>query len=282
MDPLDRIQEAVGHSFRDPELLSTAMLHRSFTAEHALDDSYERLEFLGDAVLQLSVTDYLYEEYPTMAEGEMAKVRAAVVNERALAQLAREWSLGAALRLGRGEEMTGGREKESILSDAVEAVLGAVYVDAGFETVRRLILRHWSDLVDERAAFPGRLDYKTRLQERLARLGLRPRYAVEEDGPEHAKEFTAKVWADGELLGEGCGSRRLGGPGRHRRCLSFPRSSRSAATWSRSSSGVASRRWRWGVPGCCAASRTLPTSPLGCGGAASNVCPATGSSSSPT
>ncbi len=205
MDPLDRIQEAVGHSFRDPELLSTAMLHRSFTAEHALDDSYERLEFLGDAVLQLSVTDYLYEEYPTMAEGEMAKVRAAVVNERALAQLAREWSLGAALRLGRGEEMTGGREKESILSDAVEAVLGAVYVDAGFETVRRLILRHWSDLVDERAAFPGRLDYKTRLQERLARLGLRPRYAVEEDGPEHAKEFTAKVWADGELLGEGSG-----------------------------------------------------------------------------
>ncbi len=204
-DPLSRIQEAVGYSFTDAGLLATAMLHRSYTAEHTLDDSYERLEFLGDAVLQLSVTHYLYEEYPTMAEGEMAKVRAAVVNERALAVLAREWNLGAALRLGRGEEMTGGREKESILSDAVESVLGAIYLDADFVTVRRIILRHWGDMVDERAAFPGRLDYKTRLQEHLAHLGLRPRYAVEEDGPEHAKEFTAKVWADGELLGEGSG-----------------------------------------------------------------------------
>jgi ribonuclease-3 len=205
VEPLDTIQQAIGHSFEDPALLSMAMLHRSHAAEHALGDSYERLEFLGDAVLQLSVTDYLYEEYPAMPEGEMAKVRAAVVNERSLAQLARRWGLGDALRLGRGEELTGGREKESILSDAVEAVLGAVYLDAGFETVRRLILRHWSDLVDERATSPGRLDYKTRLQERLARLGLRPRYAVEEDGPEHAKEFTAKVWANGELLGEGSG-----------------------------------------------------------------------------
>ncbi len=182
-----------------------ALLHRSYAAEHSLDDSYERLEFLGDAVLQLAVTHYLYEEYPMLSEGEMAKVRAAVVNERALAQLALEWGLGEALLLGRGEEMTGGREKESILSDAVESVLGAVYIDAGFDRARQLILRHWGELVDERAAAPGRLDYKTRLQERLARLGLRPSYVVEEEGPEHAKEFTAKVWADGELLGEGSG-----------------------------------------------------------------------------
>ncbi len=204
-DTLARIQEAVGYTFTDVGLLFTAMLHRSYAAEHDVEDSYERLEFLGDAVLQLSVTHYLYDEYPMMAEGEMAKVRAAVVNERALAQLAREWNLGGALRLGRGEEMTGGREKESILSDAVEAVLGAIYVDADFVTVRDLVLRHWSDMVDDRATFPGRLDYKTRLQEHLAQRGLRPSYAVEEDGPEHAKEFTASVWANGELLGKGSG-----------------------------------------------------------------------------
>ena len=200
------VEEAIGYRFRDPVLFRQALLHRSYIAEHPNAESYERLEFLGDAVLQLAVTGYLYSEYPDLAEGELAKVRAAVVNEATLAVLARQFGLGDVLLLGRGEELTGGRDKDSILSDVVEAVLGVIYLEAGFDEARRLVLAHWSDLVDERAASPGRRDYKTRLQEVLARRGSLPRYVIEETGPEHAKEFAAAVWSGDEKLGEGAGT----------------------------------------------------------------------------
>ena len=204
--PRQALQEALGHRFADEVLLDEALTHRSFLAEHAGGRSYERLEFLGDAVLQLAVTDYLYEHHGELAEGEMAKVRAGVVNERSLAKLADEWGVGAVIRLGRGEELTAGREKPSILSDVVESLLGAVYSEAGFASVREIILSHWAPLVERRASDPGSLDYKTRLQERLARTGDRPRYEVEETGPEHAKEFTATVWVDDRFLGRGVGT----------------------------------------------------------------------------
>ncbi len=181
-------------------------MHRSYGAEKGITESYERLEFLGDAVLQLAVTDYLYEAYPQLAEGEMAKVRAAVVDAATLAALAKTFGVGSALMLGRGEEQTGGREKHSILADVVEALLGAVYVDAGYAIARDLILDHWGNLVDRRAASPGRRDYKTRLQERLAAAGNRPRYVLSERGPEHAKEFTAEIWDGDSKLGEGKGT----------------------------------------------------------------------------
>jgi ribonuclease-3 len=203
---VDVVQAAIGYRFRDPDLLDLALLHRSHAAEIGTDRSYERLEFLGDAVLQLAVTDYLYEYYPDMAEGEMAKVRAAVVDAPTLASLARSFSVGTALRLGRGEEMTGGRDKDSLLADVVEALLGAVYLDSGFDTARQLVLSHWRPLIDSRAASPGRRDYKTRLQERLAATGKRPKYVVSERGPEHAKEFSAVVWQDDVKLGEGTGT----------------------------------------------------------------------------
>lgn len=203
---MDRVQRAIGHVFEDPDLLQLALTHRSFASEQSFDHSYERLEFLGDAVLQLAVTTYLYAEHPELAEGEMAKVRAAVVNERALAALAREFGLGEAVLLGRGEEMTGGRDKSSILSDIVESVLGAIFLEVGFEPVRELVISHWAALIEDRATSPGRRDYKTRLQEELARLGLRPRYEVVDTGPEHAKQFTAEVFADDRLLGTGAGS----------------------------------------------------------------------------
>lgn len=205
-DPVIGLQAALGHEFEDRSLLDLALLHRSYAGEHDLEDSYERLEFLGDAVLQLAVTHYLYLAYPELAEGEMAKVRAAVVSETALAQVAREFGIGDAVRLGRGEELTGGRDKDSIISDVMEAVIGAIYLDGGYEQARAFVLRHWSGLIDRRASAPGRRDYKTRLQERLAQQGLQPHYAVSESGPEHAKQFIAVVSTGGEVLGSGKGT----------------------------------------------------------------------------
>ena len=206
IDPIDAVQDAVGYRFQDLAFLDLALLHRSHAAESGTDESYERLEFLGDAVLQLAVTDYLYESYPELAEGELAKVRAAVVDAETLAAFGRTFAIGPALRLGRGEEQTGGRKKYSILADVVEAVLGAIYLDAGYVAAREVILDHWRDLVDRRAASPGRRDYKTRLQEHLAVSGWQPRYVLSENGPEHAKEFAAEVWAGDSKLGEGRGT----------------------------------------------------------------------------
>ena len=199
------VAAALGHPFADPGLLARALTHRSLTAEEPGEPSNERLEFLGDAVLGLVIADELYSSWG-LSEGEMAKVRAAVVNEASLAAVAHRIGLGAAIRLGRGEESTGGREKPSILADAMEAVLGAVYLDGGLEAARRVILADWRPLVAERAASPGRRDYKTRLQEILARRGVVPGYEVEAAGPDHARTFRAEVYADGEHLGAGEGS----------------------------------------------------------------------------
>jgi len=205
-DPLSAVQVAIGFTFHDRDLLRLALTHRSHSSENESLDSYERLEFLGDAVLQLAVTRYLYDEYPELQEGEMAKVRAAIVNERALANIARSWNLGAVILLGKGEEMTGGRSKDSILSDVVESILGAIYLETGFGGAEEIVLSHWVALADERAAAPGRRDYKTRLQERIAQAGERPRYEIDDDGPEHAKQFTARVYIGEELLGTGTGT----------------------------------------------------------------------------
>lgn len=201
-----RLETLLGYEFRDRAQLVEALTHRSYAGEQQLAHSYERLEFLGDAVLQLVVTRYLFDTRPDLAEGEMAKVRAAVVNERTLARVARNIEVGPALLLGRGEELTGGREKDSLLSDALESLVGAIFREAGLPAVEPLILGLWRDIIDERAEAPGERDYKTRLQETLARHGLRPRYEVDEDGPEHAKQFTARVFVGGELMGEGSGT----------------------------------------------------------------------------
>jgi ribonuclease-3 len=183
-----------------------ALTHRSYAAEHGLNLSYERLEFLGDAVLQLAVTRYLYDTYEQMAEGEMAKVRAAVVNQKTLAAIARELGIGAHVLLGQGEEMSGGRDKDSILADIVEALLGSIYLDGGYEGAERIILERWVPQIVDRASAPGRRDYKTRLQEVLAQRGLQPRYVITESGPDHAKLFAAELWVDGELVATGVGS----------------------------------------------------------------------------
>lgn len=202
---LSDLEEALGYRFRDPEILEGALIHRSYQSEHLELDDNERLEFLGDAVLGLTITDFLYTEFPEMSEGEMAKVRAAAVSREDLAAIAERVGLAAHLRLGRGEEITGGRNKASILSDALEAVIGAVYLDAGYEQASSCVARLWEEAVRHRAQRPGGADHKTRLQEVLAATGLSPSYRLEASGPDHRKVFRAEVLVAGEVRGEGSG-----------------------------------------------------------------------------
>ncbi len=204
------LERALRYNFESVELFELAVTHRSYSAEQELDVSYERLEFLGDAVLQLAVTRHLYDTFPELAEGEMAKVRAAVVNQKVLASIARRLDIGAHLRLGQGEESSGGKEKDSILADVVEALLGAIYLDGGYEPAAALVLELLVPLIAERASAPGSKDFKTRLQEALAQRGLHPRYEIAETGPDHAKVFTAELWVDGEMIatGEGTSKKR--------------------------------------------------------------------------
>ena len=184
-----------------------ALTHRSWCAEQPGDESNERLEFLGDAVLGVVVTDHLFSAFPDLPEGQLAKARAAVVSSTTLAEVGRELGVGLDLRLGKGEDASGGREKASILADAVEAVLGAMYLDGGVEPVRRLVLEQLSERIDQAAERPGDKDYKTRLQEVAAHDGFTPPvYALTESGPDHHKRFHATVAVGGERLGAGTGT----------------------------------------------------------------------------
>jgi ribonuclease III len=182
------------------------MAHRSWCAETPGTSSNERLEFLGDAVLGLVVTDHLYRTYPDLPEGELAKVRASVVNSAALAEVAASLNMGEAVLLGKGEDQSGGREKPSILADAMEAVIGAVYLDGGWDAADRLVMTLLEERIEEAAAGPGGHDYKTRLQELAARhYDQLPRYVLEEEGPDHAKRFFATVSVGGSAEGRGEG-----------------------------------------------------------------------------
>ena len=188
-------------------LMEQALTHRSFAYENGGLPTNERMEFLGDAVLGLVVTESLYRRYPDVAEGHLAKMRAAIVNARALADVARSLGLGALLRLGRGEEITGGRDKSSILADTLEAVIGAVYLERGLAAAEAVVHRLFDPLVEHASTLGAGLDWKTSLQELTAALALGvPEYAVEEAGPDHAKVFRARVRLVDEVWGEGEGS----------------------------------------------------------------------------
>ena len=200
------MRERLGRPFADDELLARAMAHRSWCAEVPGTLSNERLEFLGDAVLGLVVTDYLYRSYPDLPEGQLAQVRASVVNAEVLAEVAAEIDLGSYLRLGKGEDASGGREKPSILSDAMEAVIGAVYIEGGWDAAEELVMSLLGERIIEGAAGPGGHDYKTRLQELSARAyDELPRYHHVSEGPDHAKRFWATVAINGEAVGRGEG-----------------------------------------------------------------------------
>ncbi|HEY8218395.1 MAG TPA: ribonuclease III [Acidimicrobiia bacterium] len=204
--PISVLEAALGHEFVDRRHLESALVHRSYCAEHPDAESNERMEFLGDAVLGLSVTDYVYATYPLLPEGELAKLRASVVNAEVLAELAHEVELGPALLLGKGEDASGGRTKASILADAMEAVIAAVYLDGGWAPADALVLRLLGERIREGAAGPGGHDYKTRLQELAAqRFDQLPRYQVRAEGPDHSKRFFASVLVAGETCGTGEG-----------------------------------------------------------------------------
>jgi ribonuclease-3 len=191
---------------RDPALRTAALTHRSFAFEQELEVTNERLEFLGDAVLGLVVTDMAYHSYPDMPEGSLAKLRAAVVNASALAHVARSLRLGKYLLLGKGEEQSGGRDKSSILADALEAVFGAVYLDLGLDVARELIERLFRPRMEAYVRGEGDRDFKTILQELSAQeMHAMPEYRIEERGPDHQKEFTATVYLSGDLFGRGVG-----------------------------------------------------------------------------
>ena len=190
----------------DGDLVVLALTHRSFAYENGGLPTNERLEFLGDSVLGVIITDVLYRTHPDLPEGRLAKLRASVVNMHALAGVGRRIGIGEQLRLGRGEELTGGRDKSSIVADAVEAVIGAVYLQHGLDVTRLVIHRLFGELLIAAPQLGAGLDWKTSLQELSAgrALGV-PEYRVSEQGPDHAKMFAATVMLSGIAYGSGTG-----------------------------------------------------------------------------
>ncbi|NUS42517.1 MAG: ribonuclease III [Mycobacteriaceae bacterium] len=207
-DPLGGLKGALGVELT-PEILTLALTHRSYAYENGGLPTNERLEFLGDSVLGLSVTERLYTAHPDKTEGELAKIRASVVNMHALAGVARTLGpggLGMHLRLGRGEEMTGGRDKPSILADGMESLLGAVFLEHGIDVARALVLRLFADLLERAPKMGAGLDWKTSLQELTAERGIGvPGYVITATGPDHDKEFTATAVVGGVAYGSGVG-----------------------------------------------------------------------------
>ncbi|NLJ78962.1 MAG: ribonuclease III [Tissierellia bacterium] len=210
---LSEMQSSIEYNFNDPNLLDTALTHSSYVNENRMRsyESNERLEFLGDAVINLVISQYLYENFYDLPEGELTKRRAAIVCEPSLASAARGLGLGKYLLLGKGEEGTGGRDRDSTLADAFEALIGAIYIDGGLEHANRFIL----DIFDNETIHSicqGDLlvDYKTRLQEKLQRgAGRGIEYIVErETGPDHDKRFYINAVIDDEILGKGMGKNK--------------------------------------------------------------------------
>jgi ribonuclease-3 len=212
---VEELEQTIGYTFKNKDLLIEALTHRSFAYERGEGSSTvkdnERLEFLGDAVLELAVSHFLWHLYPHYKEGELSRLRSAIVREEELARLAERLNIGQYLILGKGEENTGGRSKPSILSGAVEAILGAIYLDGGWESVMRFVETHFlpflEALSDKDPLSELDRDYKTRLQEWMqGHFKKAPVYRIDrEEGPDHAKTFYVSVLMDGKVLARGKG-----------------------------------------------------------------------------
>lgn len=204
-DPIEAFQRHLGYRFKNLLLLEISLTHRSFANERGLDENYERLEFLGDTVVGLITAEWLYRQHPDLAEGDLSKLKGYVVSEPVLASYAERLGLGEILRLGVGEERSGGRSKRSLLADALEAVLGAVFLDGGFEAARRVFL----PLLAEATGAPASdlHDAKTELQELVQGEGWAlPEYRhISEEGPDHQKRFHVECWVAGKQAGAGEG-----------------------------------------------------------------------------
>ena len=205
---IEELEERIGYDFKDPNLLLTALTHSSYANEsrNTISDN-ERLEFLGDAVLGMVIADYLYEMFGKYKEGDLTKIRASIVSEGSLAEIARSIELGRFLYLGKGEANTGGRDRDSVLADAVEAIIGAVYLEAGLKQAVDLIIRLFTPIMNKSFEGRGFQDYKTNLQEELQKDSDREIVyrVVAERGPDHAKEFVVEVYHDNKAIGTGKG-----------------------------------------------------------------------------
>jgi len=203
------IEAIIDYTFRNKQLLLQALTHKSYTNEHTEYVLHnERLEFLGDAVLELAISDLVFKKFPDIPEGGLTRIRAEVVSEKGLSVIARHLQIGSELRLGKGELKSGGSEKPSLLADALEALLGAIYCDAGFEVVCQVIERVFSEIIEKSAKIRYGSDYKTCLQERLQALyGGLPEYLLAQvSGPDHERIFSMEVYFSGKLIGKGSGS----------------------------------------------------------------------------
>jgi len=205
MPDLSQLSARLGYAFTDISLLETAMHHRSWNAENDGGESNERLEFLGDAVLGWVVADIVYTQHSDLSEGKLTDLRKSVVNANALAEVAVDLGIGEYLMLGKGEDTAGGREKTSILSDALEAVIGAVYIDAGPQATHDVVSALMGKRIVDAVGGLDRLDAKTRLQELASKLEAHVHYKVEDEGPDHEKMFFATVFVGDRELGYGEG-----------------------------------------------------------------------------
>ena len=207
MRTLADLQQNISYTFKEPQLLERALTHKSYANENKVPYHNERMEFLGDAVLTLIVSEHLLMSCPDSTEGDLSRLRAAVVSEPALAVIGRTLALGAYLLLGKGEEQTGGRDKDSLLADALEALIAALYLDAGKDAAEAFILRFFEDVIKRTCAARTSLDYKTALQERCQeRLKQLPEYrVVSETGPDHQKQFDVELQVKGQVYGRGTG-----------------------------------------------------------------------------
>jgi ribonuclease-3 len=206
----DEIQQRISYMFKNAELLERALTHKSYANENRALAHNERMEFLGDAVLNLVVTEYLMKTCPDATEGDLSRLRAVVVSEPALASVAREIDLGNYLRLGKGEELTGGRGKDSLLGNSLEALIAAVYLDAGANETNKFVIRLFDDLIKKTCALRNTLDYKTELQELCQeRLKQLPEYRIiSESGPDHRKQFEVELFIKGVVYGHGTGKNK--------------------------------------------------------------------------
>ena len=200
-------EQIIKQPFSDQSLLMTALTHSSYANQHKNMEYNEKLEFLGDAVLQLAITEYIYRNFPQKTEGELTKLRALIVCEASLHQVAVDWNLGSYIRMSKGEELTGGRERAALLADGVEAVIAAVYLDQGMETAKKFVVKSFMEIIDMADRNEIVLEYKTSLQEILQENGeIDIRYElIRYEGPPHRRKFYSKVVIDSITMGKGEG-----------------------------------------------------------------------------
>ncbi len=207
-EKIRQTEKNIGIEFKDKNLLLIAITHSSYIFENEIDrEVYERLEFLGDSILGFIITDYIYRNYPQYDEGQLALLRSNIVNGNVLAKLAADLGIGECVLLGKGAELTGSREKTSVLGDSFEAIIGAIYLDQGLEEVTKFIENNFKNIIKEKSSKENLSDYKSMLQElTMAKLQILPEYRIiKEEGPVHEKTFYAEDMIDGKVYGQGKG-----------------------------------------------------------------------------